>query len=84
MPGYRRHFEPGQLQFITTSAHSRTKLVGRSGFRPHFVEGLGQPRPNHVGARLVRALGGASPVGQVGTRLNRAKAPAASGRKNDS
>jgi hypothetical protein len=39
---------------------------------------------NRVGARLVRALRDVSCAGQASTRLNRAKAPAASGGKSDS
>ena len=41
---YRRHFEPGQLQFITTSTYRRTKLLDSDRFRRDFLEVLGQLR----------------------------------------
>ena len=44
MPLYRRHFEPGQLQFLTTSTYRRTKLFDSDRFRGDFVEVLGQLR----------------------------------------
>ena len=44
MPVYKRHFEPGQLQFITASAYRRTKLFDSDRFRRNFVEVLGQLR----------------------------------------
>ena len=33
MPIYGRHFEPGQLQFITTSTYRRLKLFDSLRFR---------------------------------------------------
>ena len=44
MPIYHRHFEPGQLQFITTSTYRRTKLFERDLFRWYFVQVLQQLR----------------------------------------
>jgi len=44
MPVYRRHSEPGQLQFITSSAHRRTKLLDGDHLRRDLVEVLGQLR----------------------------------------
>jgi hypothetical protein len=41
---YGRHFEPGQLQFITTSTHRRTQLFHSQRFRWTFVEVLRQLR----------------------------------------
>ncbi len=38
MPVYRRHFPPGQLQFITTSTDRRTKVFDSERFRRDFVE----------------------------------------------
>jgi len=44
MPVSRRHFAPGQLQFITSSTYRRTKLFDSHRFRCDFVEVLGQFR----------------------------------------
>jgi putative transposase len=44
MPIYGRRYEPGQLQFITTSTYRRTKLFEPEPFRCIFVEALRQLR----------------------------------------
>jgi putative transposase len=44
MPVYGRHFEPGQLQFITTSTYRRGRLFTCQRFRWIFVETLRQLR----------------------------------------
>jgi putative transposase len=44
MPIYGRHFEPGQLQFITTSTYRRSRLFTCQRFRWIFVETLRQLR----------------------------------------
>jgi putative transposase len=44
MPHYRRVFEPGQLQFITTSTCRRTRIFTCQGFCRIFVETLRQVR----------------------------------------
>ena len=44
MPIYGRHFEPGQLQFITTSTYRRSRLFTCQYFCWTFVESLGQLR----------------------------------------
>lgn len=44
MPIYGRHFEPGQLQFITTSAYRRAPLFESEVFRWFFVQILRQLR----------------------------------------
>jgi hypothetical protein len=44
MPIYRRHFEPGQLQFITTSTYRRNRLFTCQRFCWIFVETLRQLR----------------------------------------
>lgn len=44
MPIYGRHFEPGQLQFITTSTYRRTKLFESEPLRWLFVNVLRQLR----------------------------------------
>jgi REP element-mobilizing transposase RayT len=44
MPVYGRHFEPGQLQFITTSTYRRLKLFDSLRFRWTFVEVLRELR----------------------------------------
>jgi len=44
MPIYRRHFQPGQLQFITTSTYRRTRLFEDNPFRWSFVDVLRQVR----------------------------------------
>jgi hypothetical protein len=38
MPIYERHFEPGQLQFITTSTYRRSRLFTCRRFCRIFVE----------------------------------------------
>jgi hypothetical protein len=38
MPMYGRHFEPGQLQFITTSTYRRSRLFTCQRFCWTFVE----------------------------------------------
>jgi REP-associated tyrosine transposase len=40
VPIYGRHFEPGELQFITTSTYRRLKLFESDRFRWTFVEVL--------------------------------------------
>src|SRR5664279_2579377 len=44
MPIYGRHFEPGQLQFITTSTYRRSRLFTCQRFCWIFVETLRQLR----------------------------------------
>ena len=44
MPIYGRHFEPGQLQFITTCAYRRSRLFTCQRFCSTFVETLRQVR----------------------------------------
>ena len=44
MPLYGRHFEPGQLQFITTSTYRRSRLFTCQRFGWTFVEALRQLR----------------------------------------
>ena len=44
MPVSRRHFAPGQLQFITSSTYRRTMLFDSHRFRCDFVEVLRQFR----------------------------------------
>ncbi|MGO9273595.1 MAG: transposase, partial [Terriglobia bacterium] len=44
MPFYGRHFEPGELQFITTSTCRRLKLFDSDRFRRTFVEVLREVR----------------------------------------
>jgi putative transposase len=40
MPIYGRHFEPGQLQFITTSTYRRTPVFSIPSFPELFVQAL--------------------------------------------
>ena len=42
MPTSKRHFAPGQLQFLTSSTYRRAKLFESDRFRWSFVEVLGQ------------------------------------------
>ena len=42
MPIYGRHFEPGQLQFITTCTYRRSRLFTCQRFCWIFVETLRQ------------------------------------------
>jgi REP element-mobilizing transposase RayT len=44
MPVYRRYFDPGQLQFITSSTYRRVKLFDSERFRRDFVDVLRQLR----------------------------------------
>jgi hypothetical protein len=44
MPIYGRHFEPGQLQFITTSTYRRNRLFTCQRFCWTFVDTLRQVR----------------------------------------
>jgi len=44
VPVSRRHFAPGQLQFITSSTYRRTMLFDSHRFRCDFVEVLRQFR----------------------------------------
>jgi len=37
MPIYGCHFEPGQLQFITTSTYHRLKLLNSWRFRSYYL-----------------------------------------------
>ncbi len=52
VPVYRRHFLPGQLQFITASTYCRAKLFESERFRQDFVEVLQQLR-QEMGFRLI-------------------------------
>ena len=52
MPIYHRHFELGQLQFITTSTYRRAKLFESKLFRWYFVQVL-QQLPKETGFRLI-------------------------------
>jgi putative transposase len=52
MPIYGRHFEPGQLQFITSSTYRRLKLFNSQRFRWVFVEVLRQLR-QETGSLLI-------------------------------
>jgi len=53
MPSYGRHFEPGQLQFITTSTYRRSRLFTCQRFCWTFVETLRQLR-QETGYLLLR------------------------------
>jgi len=44
MPTHKRHFAPGQLQFLTSSTYRRAKLFESDPFRLSFVEVLRQLR----------------------------------------
>jgi len=44
MPTHKRHFAPGDLQFLTSSTYHRAKLFESDRFRWSFVEVLGQLR----------------------------------------
>jgi REP element-mobilizing transposase RayT len=44
MPTSKRHFAPGQLQFLTSSTYRRAKLFQSDRLRWSFVEVLGQLR----------------------------------------
>jgi putative transposase len=44
MPIYGRHFQPGQLQFITTSTYRRVRVFSILGFPDLFVEALRETR----------------------------------------
>jgi REP element-mobilizing transposase RayT len=44
MPLYGRHFEPGELQFITTSTYRRLALFRSERFRGTFVDVLWEVR----------------------------------------
>ena len=44
MPTSKRHFAPGQLQFLTSSTYRRARLFASDKFRRSFVEGLAQLR----------------------------------------
>ncbi len=44
LPVSRRHFAPGQLQFITSSTYRRTKLFDSDCFHYDFIEVLRQFR----------------------------------------
>ena len=52
MPLYHHHFEPGQLQFITSSTYRRVPVFSCSSFCPLFVEALRAAR-SKFGFRLV-------------------------------
>ena len=52
MPIYGRHFEPGQLQFITTSTYRRSRLFTCQRFSWIFVETLRQLR-QEIGFLLI-------------------------------
>jgi hypothetical protein len=47
MPTHKRHFAPGDLQFLTSSTYHRAKLFESDRFRWSFVEVLGQLRPSN-------------------------------------
>jgi hypothetical protein len=57
IPLYRRHFEPGQLQFITSSTYRRTKLFEHDRSRSMFVEVLRQLRQASLSLELNRYEG---------------------------
>jgi putative transposase len=44
MPTFKRHFAPGQLQFLTSSTYRRARLFASDRFRWSFVEVLEQLR----------------------------------------
>jgi hypothetical protein len=44
MPIYGRHFEPGQLQFITTSTYRRVRVFSILGFPDLFLDALRETR----------------------------------------
>ncbi len=44
MPSVRRYFQPGQLQFVTSSTYHGVKLFESERFRSDFVEVLNQLR----------------------------------------
>ena len=44
MPFYKRHYSPGQLQFVTASTYRRAPLFISERFRRGFVETLAQAR----------------------------------------
>jgi hypothetical protein len=44
MPTSKRHFAPGQLQFLTSSTYRRAALFESDRFRCSFVEALRQLR----------------------------------------
>ncbi len=48
MPLYKRHYSPGQLQFITTSTYRRAPLFLSECFPRCFVETLAHLRPFNV------------------------------------
>src|SRR3990172_5632537 len=48
MPFYKRHYSPGQLQFITTSTYRRAPLFLSERFRRGFVETLAELRKEMV------------------------------------
>jgi len=52
MPTHKRHFAPGDLQFLTSSTYHRAKLFESDWFRWSFVEVLGQLRIE-MGFRLI-------------------------------
>jgi putative transposase len=52
LPIYHRHFEPGHLQFITTSTYRRAKLFESELFRWSFVHVLRQLH-RETGFRLI-------------------------------
>jgi len=52
VPTHKRHFAPGQLQFLTSSTYHRAKLFESDRFRWSFVEVLGQLRIE-MGFRLI-------------------------------
>lgn len=52
MPTLKRHFVPGQLQFLTSSTYRRAQLFASERFRHDFVEILGQVR-SEMGFRLI-------------------------------
>jgi putative transposase len=52
MPTHKRHFAPGQLQFLTTSTYRRARLFESDRFRLYFVEVLNQLR-SETGFRLI-------------------------------
>jgi len=58
MPIYGRHFEPGQLQFITTSTYRRSRLFTCQRFYWTFVETLRQLRQDTRFLLAVCAFGG--------------------------
>ncbi|MGH9454166.1 MAG: hypothetical protein ACRD2O_09385 [Terriglobia bacterium] len=50
MPLYHRHFEPGQLQFITTSTYRRAPIFSNPAYCQFFVKAFAPLAPNSISA----------------------------------